>query len=152
MHGENGLGGVKVKQSPNQAYKTDSFALIYNKIRQQEEPIIWVNTGSLTNLCLLLMTFPDVRGKLSRIVMMGGAIGRGNITPAAEFNIHCDPAAFERVLQLKGDIELVMVPLEATHQFPANEHVYTTIKTYTDHPFGQALYTMALHYQQFYKD
>ena len=47
---------------------------------------------------------------------MGGAIGRGNITPAAEFNIYFDPIAFEGVLRLKGKIPLVMIPLEVTHQ------------------------------------
>ena len=46
-------------------------------------PIVWVNTGSLTNLALLMMTFPSIKTKIERIVMMGGAIERGNITPAA---------------------------------------------------------------------
>lgn len=48
--------------------------------------------------------------------MMGGAIGKGNSTPAAEFNIYFDPFAFEGVLKLKGSIPLVMIPLEVTHQ------------------------------------
>lgn len=47
--------------------------------------------------------------------MMGGAITRGNSTPAAEFNIFFDPAAFKGVLKMKGDIPLVMIPLETTH-------------------------------------
>lgn len=87
---------------------------------KQEEPIVWVNTGSLTNLCLILMTFFDIKSKIKQIVLMGGAIEKGNITPAAEFNIHCDPSAFERVLKIKGDIPLVMIPLEVTHLFLAN--------------------------------
>ena len=48
-----------------------------------QTPIVWVNTGSLTNLALLLMTFPSIKTKIEKIVMMGGAIERGNITPAA---------------------------------------------------------------------
>lgn len=55
--------------------------------------------------------------------MMGGAIERGNITPAAEFNIHCDPSAFERVLKIKDRIPLVMIPLETTHLFLSNEKI-----------------------------
>jgi inosine-uridine nucleoside N-ribohydrolase len=46
---------------------------------------------------------------------MGGAIGKGNITPAAEFNIYFDPKAYDIVLKSKGDIPLVMIPLELTH-------------------------------------
>ena len=50
---------------------------------KHETPVIWVNIGSLTNLALLLMTFPDIKNKIKKIVMMGGSIERGNITPAA---------------------------------------------------------------------
>ena len=51
---------------------------------------------------------------------MGGAIGLGNITPAAEFNIFFDPEAYKEVLATKGDIPLVMIPLELTHEVRAN--------------------------------
>lgn len=60
-----------------------------------EDKVIWANTGALTNLCFLLRDFPEVKTKLSKIVLMGGAIGQGNITPAAEFNIFFDPEAFK---------------------------------------------------------
>ena len=45
---------------------------------------------------------------------MGGSTGRGNITPAAEFNIYFDPQAFDEVLKLKQQIPLVMIPLDTT--------------------------------------
>lgn len=76
-----------------------------------EGQVVWANTGSLTNICILLLTYPKLKSKLSEIVIMGGAIGKGNITPAAEFNIFFDPCAFKNVLKLKGDIPLVMIPL-----------------------------------------
>ena len=55
---------------------------------------------------------------------MGGAIGRGNITPAAEFNIYFDPVAFKEVLTAKENIPLVMIPLEVTHQVQAHDRVF----------------------------
>jgi inosine-uridine nucleoside N-ribohydrolase len=82
---------------------------------QEEGQVVWANTGSLTNICILLLFYPQVKSKLKEIVIMGGAIGKGNITPAAEFNIFFDPSAFKNVLKLKGAIPLVMIPLETTH-------------------------------------
>ena len=79
-----------------------------------EQPVTWANTGSLTNLCYFLRQFPDVTKKLKQIVIMGGSTGRGNITPAAEFNIYFDPQAFDEVLKLKQEIPLVMIPLDTT--------------------------------------
>jgi len=49
--------------------------------------------GPLTNLALAFRLAPDILPKICRIVLMGGAIGLGNITPAAEFNIYVDPHA-----------------------------------------------------------
>ena len=65
------------------ASTSNGFADMHARIMAQTEPIIWVNLASMTNLCLLLMTFPDVKSKIKQIVMMGGAIEKGNITPAA---------------------------------------------------------------------
>lgn len=76
---------------------------------------IWANTGAMTNLCFLLRRFPEIKEKIEKIVMMGGAIGAGNMTPAAEFNIYTDPKAFKCVLENRGDIPVVMIPLEVTH-------------------------------------
>ena len=61
----------------------NSFQYIYNKISQQSEPIDFVVTGANTNLAILLRTFPDIKRKIRRITIMGGAIGIGNMTPAA---------------------------------------------------------------------
>lgn len=83
-------------------------------ISSQPGQITWANTGSLTNLCLLLRHYPDILSKFKQIVMMGGSTGRGNITPAAEFNIYFDPYAFDEVLKIKKDVPLVMVPLDTT--------------------------------------
>jgi inosine-uridine nucleoside N-ribohydrolase len=61
---------------------------------------------------LLLERHPEVRPE--RIVLMGGAIGLGNITPAAEFNIWADPEAAARVFE--SGLEVTMVGLDVTHE------------------------------------
>lgn len=60
---------------------------------------------------------------------MGGAIGKGNITPAAEFNIFFDPEAFDQVLKMKGSIAMVMIPLEVTHENLAKQDVFDRLAT-----------------------
>jgi purine nucleosidase len=70
--------------------------------------------GPLTNLALAFRLAPDVLPKVSRIVLMGGALALGNITPAAEFNIHVDPHAAAIVFGCGRPI--VMMGLGVTHQ------------------------------------
>jgi inosine-uridine nucleoside N-ribohydrolase len=117
---------------------------------EQEGQIVWTNTGSLTNICILLLTYPRIKEKIKEIVIMGGAIDKGNITPAAEFNIFFDPSALKNVLKLKEDIPLVMIPLETTHMNLATQDIYNRFKSYSSHPFGLALYNTMLSYQDFY--
>ena len=94
MHGSDGLGGVEIPHSPEKPIEEKSFEFIHKMIMSQPDKIIWANTGSLTNFCLFLRAFPDVLIKIKEIVIMGGSTGRGNRTPAAEFNIYFDPWAF----------------------------------------------------------
>jgi purine nucleosidase len=69
-------------------------------------------TGPLTNVALLLALHPEAVPE--RIVLMGGAIGEGNVTPAAEFNIWADPEAARRVFE--SGIDVTMVGLDVTHR------------------------------------
>ncbi len=70
--------------------------------------------GPLTNLALAFRLAPDILPKVRRIVVMGGAIGLGNITPAAEFNTYVDPHAAAVVFGCGRPI--VMFGLGATLQ------------------------------------
>ena len=81
---------------------------------------------------------------------MGGAIGKGNMTPAAEFNIYFDPHAFERVFKLKEHIPLIMIPLEVTHQNMATQDVIDHFKNNKEICFAEAIYNMLLQYQIMY--
>jgi inosine-uridine nucleoside N-ribohydrolase len=83
-------------------------------ISESPEPVTLVATGPLTNVALLLARYPEVGQELDRVVLMGGAIGEGNVTPAAEFNIWADPEAAARVFE--GNLDLTMVGLDVTHR------------------------------------
>jgi purine nucleosidase/pyrimidine-specific ribonucleoside hydrolase len=71
-----------------------------------------VATGPLTNVALLLAVRPEARP--DRLVLMGGAIAEGNVTPAAEFNIWADPEAAARVFA--SGLDVTMVGLDVTHR------------------------------------
>jgi inosine-uridine nucleoside N-ribohydrolase len=82
------------------------------EIRARDGNVTLVPTGPLTNVALLLALHPDALPE--RIVLMGGAVGEGNRTPAAEFNIWADPEAARRVFE--APVEATMIGLDVTHQ------------------------------------
>lgn len=121
IHGENGVGGLELTRAKRIAISEDRISQIYKRIMRASGKVCFVNTGSLTNLAILLASHPDLKDKLQEICIMGGAIGQGNITPAAEFNIFCDPVATQEVLGY--GIPFTMIPLEVTHTALANDAV-----------------------------
>jgi pyrimidine-specific ribonucleoside hydrolase len=82
-------------------------------LRAAEEPVTIVAIGPLTNIALLFAVHPELAATVDRLVVMGGAIGAGNITPAAEFNIWFDPEAAHRVLAETG-VPVTLVGLDVT--------------------------------------
>ena len=76
--------------------------------------------GPLTNIAMALVKAPDVVGKIRELVVMGGAgFELGNVTPAAEFNIHVDPHAAAIVVD--SGIPITMIPLDVTHRLVTTE-------------------------------
>ncbi len=73
-----------------------------------------VPVGPLTNIALLLARHPEAAGNVERIVIMGGAIAEGNVTPAAEFNVYVDPEAAWRVF--RSGLQVTMIGLDVTHK------------------------------------
>jgi inosine-uridine nucleoside N-ribohydrolase len=108
VHGETGLDGPDLP--PPQAKPEGEHAVDFLAGRIAGTTL--VATGPLTNVALLLARHPGARPQ--RIVLMGGAIAEGNVTPAAEFNIWADPEAAARVFT--SGIELTMVGIDVTHK------------------------------------
>jgi len=108
VHGETGLDGPDLP--PPQRQPLAEHAVDFLAARVTGTTLLAV--GPLTNVALLLSRHPDARPE--RIVLMGGSIGLGNVTPAAEFNIWADPEAAAQVFA--SGIELTMIGLDVTHQ------------------------------------
>jgi inosine-uridine nucleoside N-ribohydrolase len=114
VHGESGMDGPALPQPTTEPVAQHAVDFIAETVLTSREPITLVPTGPLTNVGLFLARYPDAAAKLDRIVLMGGAIGEGNVTPAAEFNIWVDPEAADRVFT--SGLDVTMVGLDVTHQ------------------------------------
>ena len=112
VHGESGLDGPDLPPPQREPLPQHAVDFLAEQIRARAGAVTLVPTGPLTNVALLLALHPDARPE--RIVLMGGAIGEGNVTPAAEFNIWADPEAAARVFE--SGIDLTMVGLDVTHR------------------------------------
>jgi purine nucleosidase/pyrimidine-specific ribonucleoside hydrolase len=112
VHGETGLDGPDLP--PPQADPSPQHAVDF--LAERIEGATLVATGPLTNVALLLARYPEA--KPERIVLMGGAIAEGNVTPAAEFNIWADPEAAQRVFM--SGLDITMVGLDVTHKALVN--------------------------------
>jgi inosine-uridine nucleoside N-ribohydrolase len=114
VHGKTGLDGPVLPPPTTTPVDRHAVDFIAETVSASTEPVTLVPTGPLTNIALFLARYPDVAGRVQRIVLMGGAIGEGNVTPAAEFNIWCDPEAADRVFS--SGLDVTMVGLDVTHQ------------------------------------
>ncbi|MBV7314494.1 pyrimidine-specific ribonucleoside hydrolase RihA [Shewanella sp. NIFS-20-20] len=114
VHGETGLDGPVLPEPNFAAQSMPAWELMANKLRESLQPVTLVPTGPLTNIAILLTLYPELKPKIAQIVLMGGAAGVGNWTPAAEFNIYVDPQAADLVFS--AGVPLVMCGLDVTHQ------------------------------------
>ena len=112
MHGETGLDGPDLPPPAGTPVPEHAVDFLAERIRAAGRPVTLIPTGPLTNVALLLARHPDL--EFERIVLMGGAIAEGNVTPAAEFNIWVDPEAAARVFA--SGIDVTMVGLDVTHR------------------------------------
>jgi inosine-uridine nucleoside N-ribohydrolase len=113
VHGESGLDGPSLPQprtAPREAHAIDFIA----RQLAEHDSVTLVPVGPLTNIGLLLARYPGIEERVERIVLMGGAIAEGNVTPAAEFNIWADPEAAYRVFT--SGVDVTMVGLDVTHR------------------------------------
>ncbi|HWG55274.1 MAG TPA: nucleoside hydrolase [Gaiellaceae bacterium] len=107
VHGESGLDGPELPPATTQPVAQHAVDFLLEHV---DESVVLVPTGPLTNVALAL----DRGLRAERIVVMGGAIAEGNMTPAAEFNIWADPEAAQRVFS--SGLPVTMIGLDVTHR------------------------------------
>ncbi|MDV5146816.1 nucleoside hydrolase [Streptomyces sp. SBC-4] len=127
IHGGSGLDGPNWEPTFGHGEPTvpqdprDALTLLRDTLTAHPAPVTLVPTGPLTNIATLLLAYPRLTARIERIVLMGGSAERGNSTPAAEFNILCDPEAADIVFGC--GVPVTMFGLNATHQVRATPEV-----------------------------
>src|SRR5215469_7401358 len=114
VHGESGLGGAKLPAARGRAADEHAVDFLIGQISAAPGTVTLVATGPLTNIALAVRRYPQLVGQVADFVIMGGSAGRGNTTPAAEFNIWCDPEA--AAIVFGAGWQVTMVGLDVTHQ------------------------------------
>ncbi|HTP67412.1 MAG TPA: nucleoside hydrolase [Dongiaceae bacterium] len=107
FHGKDGLSDRGYAPQKRKAEKTQAVDAILQTV-EANPGIVIVTIGPLTNLALALDMKPEIARNVSRFVIMGGnPCCEGNVAPAAEYNIWCDPEAARVVVRSELPVELV---------------------------------------------
>ena len=112
FHGPDGMGGMNYPLPKEDAQEDDAIDILIQKFKENPGKITLVTLGPLTNVALAIKKDPTIVTCIKNIVVMGGSsCSVGNVTPAAEYNIWCDPEAADIVFN-SGHPDITMVGWE----------------------------------------
>ena len=120
IHGESGLDGFTFPKYDKKPESLNAIELII-KLTLNNEHVTVITTGPMTNLALALKAKPEIKKHIDEIIFMGGSVTSGNVTPAAEFNVFCDPEATH--IALTSGIPIKMVGLNVTRKVLTSKDV-----------------------------
>jgi len=114
VHGQSGLDGPELPKPSFDLVAEHAVDLIRRTLAESDEKVVLIPTGPLTNIAAALLLSPVTAERIERIVLMGGSVAEGNVTPSAEFNIWVDPEAARIVFE--SGVPITMVGLDVTHK------------------------------------
>ena len=109
IHGEDGLGNIGVPETIELPVdRRPAYRFIIDTVRAHPGEVTLIAVGRMTNLALALRESPEIAGLVKEVIVMGGAFDvPGNVTPAAEANIHGDPEAADIVFTAPWKVTIV---------------------------------------------
>ena len=111
VHGLHGLDNVELPENNNKIYGKNAIQFIIESCINNDKITI-ITIGPLTNIAMAIKLEPKIKEHIELISIMGGSIGEGNVTPAAEFNIYDDPEAAQIIFS--SGIKIRMYGLDVT--------------------------------------
>jgi len=125
IHGTTGLEGHEWGEPTVSPVADHAVDLIIDMVMASSGDLTLVPVGPLTNIAVAVRKEPRIAERVQEVVVMGGAFTRGNVTPAAEFNIYVDPEA--AAIVFGAGWPLTMIGLEVTHMAGATRDVMSRI-------------------------
>ena len=111
FHGPDGMGGMNYPLPDRPPAETHAVEAIIEAFCNAPGEITLVTLGPLTNIAAAIRIEPQLAEAVAQCYVMGGAACTvGNVTPAAEYNIWCDPEAAQLVFH--SGMKIVMVGWE----------------------------------------
>ncbi len=121
IHGDTGLDGFDFPPLEIDYDTRSAMDFMIESILNSDELVTVVTTGPMTNLALAIRMNPKILSNIEEIVLMGGSYQNGNVSPAAEFNIFCDPEA--AYICFNSGLKITMVGLDVTRKVKVYSHI-----------------------------
>ena len=120
IHGKTGLDGYDFDSHDKKVVDMTASELIVD-LTSKHEHVTLIATGPITNIALALKLKPEIKNHIDEIIFMGGSVDNGNVSPAAEFNVYCDPEA--TYIVIKSGIPVKMVGLNVTRKVLCSKQI-----------------------------
>ncbi|MGD9909873.1 MAG: nucleoside hydrolase [Candidatus Izemoplasmatales bacterium] len=131
IHGASGLDGFDFDEPKFGFDKRNAVNFMIEAIHHSKEKVTIVTTGPMTNLALALKVDPSIKSNIKEVVLMGGSISNGNVTPAAEFNIQSDPEA--AYIVFNSGLTVKMFGLDVTRKVKVLPSVIERMRKINNH-------------------
>jgi purine nucleosidase len=125
LYGADGLGGANFVVAERQ-HLLPSEKVICDQVRDAPHEVTLIVLGPLTNVARAFVRDPELPSLVGRVVIMGGTVaGPGNITPAAEFNMFCDPTSAQAIF--RSHSTKTLIPLDITNRIELSYDLFNKL-------------------------
>lgn len=121
MHGKGGLDGADIPAPKRKPIAQHAVDFIIAMAEKHKGELILATIGAETNIAMALAREPRLKQWVKEITVMGGSTTTGNYTPAAEFNIACDPEAAAAVFDSGIPVRMVGLNITRRTGFDTND-------------------------------
>ena len=140
VHGSNGMGGVEYVPIARSPEKIQAIDFLINTVNNNPGEITIVALGPLTNIATAINKNVEFAKNIKELIIMGGGVNEGNVTPFAEFNFYRDPDAAKIVFEADLN-KITMLGLNITHRLPLNSTLETLLSN-SDNALANFLYNI----------